>query len=160
MSKARTIASTVLAACIAAVALAGGCGAPKLQAAKDFKLTDTAGKSWTLSDFKGKSPVLIHFGTTWCPPCIEEIPDMKALAKKHSDLVILAVDSNEKDDVVRNFVTGNKIEYPVLLDSDGKVLTDYAIVAVPQNVLVDKDGTVVAQTPDIPEKAIGWLLGK
>ena len=46
--------------------------------AADFKVTDTNGKTHTLSGYKGKW-VLVNYWATWCPPCLEEIPDLIAL---------------------------------------------------------------------------------
>ena len=41
----------------------------------DFTLPDIEGKQRSLSEFRGKW-VIVNFWATWCPPCLEEIPDL------------------------------------------------------------------------------------
>src|SRR5215204_5338676 len=43
-----------------------------------LKLKDIQGRSFRLSDYRGKI-VLINFWATWCPPCRVEIPDLVKL---------------------------------------------------------------------------------
>ncbi len=130
-------------------------------AAPDFSLADVAGKTVSLADFKGKSNVLIHFGTTWCPPCVAEIPTLNALHDKYSDgrLVILYVDVLEQPGAVRQFVKDRGIRYATLIDQQGEVATRYDVVAYPDNILVDKQGMAVARGVAIPEGAIAGLVG-
>ena len=149
-----TATGIILAGC------SGGTQAPFV--AKDFTLKDLSGGEVTLSSFRGKANVLIHFGTTWCPPCVEEIPDLTALDEQYSDeeLVILYVDVNEAEDLVRNFITEHKIGYTTLLDADGAVGTAYNVTGIPANFLVDKEGMVQSASVAIPHEAIRGLAGR
>jgi thiol-disulfide isomerase/thioredoxin len=47
-------------------------------AANNFALTDMAGEKHTLSQYKGKW-VVVNYWATWCPPCLEDVPDLVAL---------------------------------------------------------------------------------
>ncbi|MVM41079.1 redoxin domain-containing protein [Spirosoma sp. HMF3257] len=56
-----------------------------------FSLTDVTGKSISLESFKGKY-LLIDFWGTWCIPCIETIPELKAVHTKYGNrLAILSI---------------------------------------------------------------------
>lgn len=86
-------------------------------AEKDFTLTDMAGKQHRLSDYKGKW-VLVNYWATWCPPCLEEIPDLVMLydQRKDSDLMVLGVALQYKTrQEVADYVDDMLMSYPVIL---------------------------------------------
>lgn len=112
--------------------------------AMDFKLKDLNGKEVSLSDYKGKK-VLLNFWATWCSPCKAEMPEMEALYQqtKDSDLVILAVNLDEDKDTVQKFISSNKYNFPVLLDTENIVASKYQIVSIPTSFFIDKEGNIV-----------------
>ncbi len=115
----------------------------------NFTLTDLSGKSWKLSELKGKV-VLLNFWATWCPPCNRELPDLQALYKKHEKdgLVVLAI-SDEEAAKVQPFVAKQKLTYPVLLDPGRKVNELFEIDGIPKSFVYDRDGKIVAQAIDM-----------
>ncbi len=53
------------------------------QPVSDFQLTDTEGKAWRLSDFRGKKPVvLIWVFADWCPVCHGEFQELNELRRQ------------------------------------------------------------------------------
>lgn len=131
--------------------------------APDFTLNDLSGEPVTLSRYRGKANVLLHFGTTWCPPCRAQVPLLKELHQTYTsdELVILSVHIMESPEVVRSFAEDEKAPYLTLLDADGAVALEYGAEFIPLNVLVDKSGAIHG-TPSnaLDVKAIRELVGR
>lgn len=88
------------------------------QAGDGFVLKDLDGKTHTLAHYKGKW-VVVNYWATWCPPCLEEIPDLIALHEKRKDVVVLGVALEYKDEKeIRAFVDDNLMSYPIILGDD------------------------------------------
>jgi peroxiredoxin len=123
-------------------------------AAPDFSLYDIDGKIFKLSSQRG-NPVVIFFGTTWCPACRSEMPFYKDLYKKYAGrgLKFLYIDINESSKRVARFAQENSFPYLVLVDSDGSVANDYSIIGVPTVILVDEKGKIISvshRVSDLP----------
>ena len=89
-------------------------------AASNFVLKDMAGKKHTLADYKGKW-IIVNYWATWCPPCLEEVPDLVALydSRKNKDLVILGVAFDyESAQEVTDYVNDMLISYPIVLGDE------------------------------------------
>ncbi len=69
----------------------------KPKVAEDFALPMPDGLSFRLSEQRGKV-VLVNFWATWCPPCLEEMPAMERLWRRHKDagFVLVAISLDEK----------------------------------------------------------------
>lgn len=112
--------------------------------APDFVLPDLQGKVFQLSTEKG-SPVLIFFGTTWCPSCRTELPRLKDIYEKNTKrgLKVFYINIMEPKGKVARFVKTNSLPFRTLLDENGEVSGSYGVVGVPTIVLIDKDGKLV-----------------
>lgn len=88
--------------------------------ATNFVLKDTAGIKHQLSDYKGKW-VLVNYWATWCPPCLEEVPDLVNLYDHHrkKDLMVLGVVFDYKNTKeVMDYVDDMLMSYPIVLGND------------------------------------------
>ena len=74
---------------------------------------------------ESKGPLVINFWATWCPPCLEEVPDLVMLydQRKDKDLVVLGVALQYKTrQEVADFVDDMLMSYPIILGD--KTVTD------------------------------------
>lgn len=114
--------------------------------ADDFSVTDTTGKKHTLSAYKGKW-VLINYWATWCPPCLDEIPDLIALHDNNkNNLVVIgiAIDYRSSKQVT-DFADGMLVSYPIVLGTP-KVISQIAPVqGLPTTYLYNPEGKMVGQ---------------
>ena len=143
----------------------GGSGDGSQRTAPEFALKDLQGKLVRLTDSAGKIR-LVDFWATWCAPCREAIPDLKALHETYKDkgLTVLAISVDEPSQIVEPFVRKMEIPYTTLL-GDEKVADAFGgIVGLPTTFLIDRDGkivdTFVGGTPkEVFESKIRALLG-
>ncbi|MGT2887560.1 TlpA family protein disulfide reductase [Streptococcus didelphis] len=131
----------------------------KGEKAPDFTLKATDGKTYRLSDLKGKK-VYLKFWASWCSICLSTLPDTNKLAKKAGDdLVVLSVVSpnhngeKSEEDFKKWFSGLDYKDLPVALDNEGKLLKDYGVRSYPTSVFIDRDGVLV-------DKHVGFMNAK
>lgn len=116
--------------------------------ATDFAARDIEGKTVRLSDYLGKQAILVDFWSTFCEPCLAEMPHLRKLyeSQKGKGFVILAVSMDGPETVaeVPSFAKRNGMSFPVLLDEDSHIVSIYNPKrSAPLSVLIDKQGRVV-----------------
>lgn len=111
--------------------------------APDFVLKAEGGETHRLSGYRGKV-VVLNFWATWCPPCREEMPAMERARKKVAgeDIVILAVNVGEDADTIFEFTGHYPVEFPLLMDRDGKVIQQYPVTGLPTTYIINPAGQV------------------
>jgi len=130
----------------------------------DFSLPDLKGETQSLSDYRGKW-VVVNFWATWCPPCLEEIPDLVMFHETHrdKDAVVLGVNFEDAGrEQIKVFADDYLISYPVLLNP-GLVppVPSMTVGGLPTTYLISPEGELVArQEGPITAKAIEAYLEK
>lgn len=115
--------------------------------APEFALKDSTGKTHKLSDYKNKIVVLEWFNYE-CPYVLRHCKKgtMTKTAKKFSErgVVWLAIDSDKSHDAagIEQFRKANKLAYPVLLDSDGKIGRKFGAKTTPHMFII-KEGVIL-----------------
>jgi peroxiredoxin len=110
-------------------------------AAPDFSVTTLDGQVLKLSELKGKR-VVVDFWATWCPPCVEEIPQFIKLRSETSadDLIIVGI-SSEEAATLKPFVKQKGINYPIASADD--LPAPYQDVSEPPTTFfIDRKGVI------------------
>jgi peroxiredoxin len=99
-----------------------------------------------LENLKGKI-VFLNFWATWCPACRDEMPSMEKLYTKFKDkdFIMLAVNLREKPKTVRSFKEEYRLNFPILLDTDGSVSYRYGVRSIPATFLIDREGHLIGR---------------
>nr|MDO8134110.1 TlpA disulfide reductase family protein [Candidatus Njordarchaeum guaymaensis] len=127
------------------------------QKGADFTLNDINGVRFSLSDFKGKV-VLIDFFATWCPPCIDEVPNLRALRKLYPNdtLVMMSISIDpihDTEPVLKIFAEAYGMTWIIASDTAG-VANKYGIVAIPTIILIDQQGYIQSKHEGPAEKEL------
>lgn len=113
----------------------------------DFSMPGLDGKTYRLSDYRGKW-VVVNYWATWCRPCLEEIPELEVFHHNHhQDLaVVLGLDMEDIDpEKLRAFVEDQFISYPILLAGAYPEKMLGKVPGLPTTYLVSPEGKVVAR---------------
>lgn len=129
-----------------------------------FSQADPNGKSIALTDFKGKY-VLIDFWASWCVPCRKVNPDLvKVFEKlKSAQFTILGVSLDENKEKWLKAIADDRLNWTHVSDLQGwknAVSKMYGIQGIPQNVLIDPNGKVLAKNLGVQdlEKTLSSLI--
>ncbi|CUI09702.1 TlpA family protein disulfide reductase [Massilia antarctica] len=125
--------------------LAGATGTP-VETLFAETMNDPAGKVQALAQWKGK-PLVVNFWAPWCPPCVEEMPELADLAREHSakniNVIGIGIDSPTN---IAEFATKFKITYPIYVAGiNGTELSrkfGNNAGGLPYTVLIGADGLV------------------
>ena len=137
----------------------GKAGEAIVDRAPDFVLKDLQGRVFKLSENRGK-PVLLVFGATWCPYCVQEIPRLKEMFAKYTPqgVAIVNIDIEESQAKVARFADKHKLPYQVLLDETATVANNYGVRGVPNFTLVNKEGLVACRQCSSVEPLLDKML--
>ena len=112
--------------------------------AEGFALKDATGKVHKLSDYKGKW-VLVNFWATWCPPCLEEMPDLVALYEERKDVMVLGIAMDYKNPkTVLEFADSMFVTYPIVLGDKNIAAKIGKVPGLPTTYLFDPTGKQAA----------------
>jgi thiol-disulfide isomerase/thioredoxin len=108
----------------------------------------------------GNTPRVIDFWATWCGDCRAAIPSLNTLHQRlkarHIDVVGVTQESHAS---VKALLPKLGINYPIAIDTDGKLYDALKIRTLPYAIAVDATGTIVwrGHPEDIDDKILASL---
>ncbi|MCO5230843.1 MAG: AhpC/TSA family protein [Chitinophagales bacterium] len=112
-----------------------------------FTMNDIEGNQINFSEaYKGKY-LLIDFWASWCGPCREENPRMVRIYNKFKgkkfEMLGVSIDNNKAQ--WKKAVEEDMLSWTQVIDENNISSKDYGVIAIPANVLVDPNGTIIAK---------------
>lgn len=119
------------------------------QVAPTFTQNDENGEEFNIESLRGKY-VLIDFWASWCGPCRRENPNVVAMYKDFGgdNFEILGVSLDRKEEDWKKAIVDDKLTWEHVSDLqyfDNEVAKLYAVNAIPQTYLLDKNGVIIAK---------------
>jgi thiol-disulfide isomerase/thioredoxin len=104
-------------------------------------LADLDGRPWQLDALRGKV-VLLHFWASWCESCVDELPQLDALAARGpaAGLVLLSVNYRDSAATLASFTAAHPAAYPILRDRTGETFKRWGGIVMPLTILIDRGG--------------------
>jgi len=124
---------------------------------------DPDGRAQPLAQWRGR-PLVVNFWATWCPPCVEEMPDLQVVRSAYRDrgveVIGIGIDNPRK---IAEFRDRHGLTLPLLVAGVGGSDLNRALGntggALPYTVLIGADGRIrerhLGQVK--PEQLRRWL---
>jgi cytochrome c biogenesis protein CcmG, thiol:disulfide interchange protein DsbE len=110
-------------------------------AAPDFTVTDSD-RTVALRDYRGKI-VVLNFWTSWCGPCVEEMPSLAQMQKRMAPkIVVLGVSTDVDERAYKQFLIKHNIDFLTVRDAAAKSSTLYGTTGQPETFIIDGSGTI------------------
>jgi thiol-disulfide isomerase/thioredoxin len=96
----------------------------------------------TFADFEGK-PLVINFWASWCPACVNELPEFQKVHEQFGDEVTFIGFANaDRRDSAEALAAEVGLSYTLADDPDGSLFRSLDLIAMPTTLFVSSDGTV------------------
>jgi beta-lactamase regulating signal transducer with metallopeptidase domain/thiol-disulfide isomerase/thioredoxin len=110
-----------------------------------FKFTDANGRVRQIDDLQGQH-VLLHVWATWCAPCVESIPMLKATVNRYSEssLTVVGLNIDEEARAAKEMAGAQQMDWAQnYLGSDSELMRQLAVSTAPAYYLIGPDGKLV-----------------
>ncbi|CAG0976377.1 glutathione peroxidase [Methylophilaceae bacterium] len=107
---------------------------------------DLSGEPQAMAQWKGKT-IVVNFWATWCPPCLEEMPELSHLQEEYREkgVVVLGISSDELDKI-REFAMETPVSYPLFSGDIDAMNISHSLGndknVLPYTVIIGQDGSI------------------
>ena len=130
-----------------------------------LRVTTLAGKTWDLADLRGKW-VIVNYWATWCGPCLQEMPELSALAAMRPHIAVIGLAYEDTNaETLNAFMQSRPVTYPIALIDVYAPPKDFgAPRGLPTSWLIRPDGSLARKytgpvTANMLEQDIASLGG-
>jgi thiol-disulfide isomerase/thioredoxin len=111
--------------------------------APSFSVHTVDGRQISLDELVGKI-VVMDFWASWCGPCRESVPELKALTKKYSssELVLVSFSADTDQQAWKDFLTKHDMDCPQSWDGDGGIRKQFDVNVFPTHLVLDQEGFI------------------
>ena len=114
-------------------------------------LLDLSGNRTTLDNYRHRV-ILVNFWTSWCPPCIKEMPALERLSRAMvgQPFALIAVNVAEGRGIAQRFASLEAAGIALFRDVNGDMATQWGVEVYPTSFIVDGEGriheTIIGET--------------
>ena len=142
------IVSIVTVILVSRVLHTGGDRAPQTtgngvgQFAHDFTGRALYNQEISLQDYRGKI-IFVNLFASWCGPCLIETPHLVDASRNNlEDVVFVGINLQEPASAVEAYQQEFDIQYPLLMDPEGRFTDLFTPRGLPTSWVIDKDGVI------------------
>lgn len=100
-----------------------------------------------LEDLRGE-PVVLNFWASWCAPCRDEAPVLKAAHERYGDQVrFVGINIRDARSAAISFSDVYGVGYPDVRDEGRRIERAYGLTGQPETFFIDADGVIVEHVP-------------
>ena len=143
------VRSSILAAAAALVVAPGCASAPSWMQngmqAPELSGSTVDGQPVTLSHERGKVVAVVFFAD-WCPVCRAVYKTERELQKRMADkpFILIGVDADDTAPALRDAIRRERLDFPIILDSDKSNVAAWGVTGLPTTYVLDKQGVIRA----------------
>ena len=112
--------------------------------APGFEVTTDSGRKISVDNFGGRV-LVVNFWATWCPPCINELPSLNAMAAelKGDGVVVLGISVDKDKAAYDKFLKKVKLNFETSRDPGADISAEYGTFKYPETYVISREGKVL-----------------
>ena len=112
--------------------------------APGFEVTTDSGRKISVDNFGGRV-LVVNFWATWCPPCINELPSLNAMAAelKGNGVVVLGISVDKDKAAYDKFLKKVKLNFETSRDPGADISAEYGTFKYPETYVISREGKVL-----------------